>query len=96
MNESFWLKGVTNELELISTVLILYSDSQSVIHLSNSGFYERTKHIDVRLHFFRHVMANGWIKMEKMSTKDNLIDIMTNVVPVRKFKLTLDLLKVGV
>ena len=49
---AIWLKGIINELKIECCSMKLYCNSQSAIHLSkNSMFHERTKHIDVRLHF---------------------------------------------
>ena len=50
-------------------------------------FYERTKHIDVRYHFIRGVVAKGDIKVCKISTHDNTADMITKHVPVAKFEL---------
>ena len=44
----------------------MYGDSQSTIHLTkNQMFHEMTKHIDVRMHFFRDVIAQGAIILKK-------------------------------
>jgi hypothetical protein len=50
-------------------------------------FHERTKHIDVRYHFIRGVIAEGDIKVCKINTRDNPADILTKPVPGAKFKL---------
>ena len=56
-------------------------------------YHERTKHIDVRLHFIREVIADGLIDIRKICTDVNPADILTKVVPVNKFREALDLLK---
>ena len=40
-------------------------------------FHERTKHIDVRYHFVREIIAHGDIIVNKVGTQDNPIDMMT-------------------
>jgi hypothetical protein len=40
-------------------------------------FQERTKHIDVKYHFIRDVIAEGDIKVCKIGTCDNPADIST-------------------
>ena len=46
------LKGLMKELGKEQEDCILFSDSQSAIHLANnSSFYSRTKHNDVKYHF---------------------------------------------
>jgi hypothetical protein len=50
-------------------------------------FHERTKHIDVKYHYVREVIAEGRLKVLKISTHDNPADMMTKHVPVAKFEL---------
>lgn len=57
-------------------------------------FYERTKHIDVWYHFVRNIIASGDIVMDKVSTHNNLADIMTKSLPVAKFKHCLNLVSI--
>ena len=48
---------------------------------------ERTKHIDVRYHYIRDVVAEGKLKVCKISTHDNPADMMSKPVPTNKFEL---------
>ena len=74
----------------------MYCDSQSAIHLTkNQMFYERTKHINVRMHFIRDVIAHGAIVVKKIPMMDNLVDMMTKSVLKIKFKHCLDLIGVS-
>ncbi|RVW17191.1 hypothetical protein CK203_075951 [Vitis vinifera] len=41
-----------------------------------------TKHVDVRYHFIRETISSGTVKLEKISTTDNPIDMATKVLPV--------------
>ncbi|KAL5790409.1 hypothetical protein ACOSQ2_005297 [Xanthoceras sorbifolium] len=40
-------------------------------------FYERTKHIDVKFHFVRDIIAQGQVTVKKISTHDNPVDMLT-------------------
>ena len=63
----------------------LYSDSQSVIHLvNNSTFHSKTKHIQLWYHFIRSFLEDGQMKLEKIYTSQNLVDILTKVVTREK------------
>jgi hypothetical protein len=50
-------------------------------------FHEMTKHIDVKYHYVRDEVAQGKLKVCKISTHDNPADMMTKPVPVAKFEL---------
>ena len=58
-------------------------------------FHERTKHIDVRYHYIREVIAKGDVKVCKISTHNNPADMMTKPVPAAKFELCLDLVGIS-
>ncbi|XP_071913996.1 uncharacterized protein [Coffea arabica] len=57
-------------------------------------YHERTKHIDVKYHFIRDIIAEGKIHIQKINTKDNPADMFTKPHPVYKFKQCLDLIGV--
>ena len=62
--EAVWLQGLLKEAHLISNTVIVYSDSQSAIHLSkNPVYHERTKHVDVRFHYIRDLIASDVVKL---------------------------------
>lgn len=54
-------------------------------------FHERSKHIDVRLHFIKDEVNKGVIKMKKVSTEENAADMLTKALPTAKFKHCLEL-----
>ena len=86
--ESVWLKGLFAELCGDDSCITLFCDSQSAIYLTKDQmFHERTKHIDVKYHFVRDIVAQGKLKVCKISTHDNPADMMTKPVPVAKFEL---------
>jgi len=75
----------------------VYSDSQSAIHLSrNPVYHERIKHVDVRYHYVRDLVANGTVILLNMPTENNPFDMGTKVLTAMKFKHCLNLLHVGV
>ncbi|PHT59787.1 hypothetical protein CQW23_02150 [Capsicum baccatum] len=55
-------------------------------------FHKKTKHIDVRYHFVREIIARGDIVVSKINTHDNPADMMTKTLPSAKFEHCLDLI----
>ena len=52
IKEVIWLRGFLGELGFDQGKLVVNCDSQSAIHLTkNTMYHERTKHINIRLHF---------------------------------------------
>ena len=84
--EAIWLQGIPKEIQLLQGNVVVHSDSQSAIHLcKNLMYHERTKHVDVRYHFVRELVANGDIHIQKIFTEDNLADMGTKTVTAIKF-----------
>lgn len=95
IKEASWLKGLLCELNVLSHPVVVYSDSQSAIHLcKNPVFHERTKHIDVRMHFIRDIILKNSVVLEKIPTEFNPADMGTKVLPLNKFKSCLKMLKI--
>lgn len=52
IKEAIWLKGLTKELRSDSGDIMVHYHNQSALHLmKNRMFYERSKHIDIKLQF---------------------------------------------
>jgi hypothetical protein len=73
----------------------LWVDNQSAIRLvKNPEMHSRTKHIGVRFHYIRDQVANGQIKVEYISTTQQLADCLTK--PLMKTKLEENRQKLGI
>ncbi|XP_031257797.1 secreted RxLR effector protein 161-like [Pistacia vera] len=93
--EATWLQGILKEADLLNGTTIVYSDSQSAIHLSkNPVYHERTEHVDVRHHFVRDLIAKGEINLLKVPTEESPADMRTKVMNTGKFKHCLNLLHI--
>eukprot|EP00253_Pinus_taeda_P026692 PITA_26692 len=85
--EAIWLKGLLDEIGRTQEKVNVLCDSQSAIHLAtNPAYHSRTKHIDVRYHFLRHVIDGGKVALQKVHTRENCVDIFTNPVTVEKLR----------
>ena len=58
VKEAIWLRGLVSELGFSQDISTVYWDSQSAIFLTkNDMFHAKTKHIDVKYHFIRYIVA---------------------------------------
>lgn len=84
------------ELGIAQDSITVYCDNQSDIHLSKHQVYhERSKHIDVRLHFIRDVIDTSVVLVKKVASEGNTTDVFTKTLPLAKFKHSLDLIGFG-
>lgn len=67
--EAIWLKGLLDEIGRMQEKVNVFCDSQSAIHLAtNPAYHSKTKHIDVRYHFVRHIIEGGKVVLKKVRT----------------------------
>jgi hypothetical protein len=65
-----------------STIYVLKGDNQSSIAIATDPKYRhRTKHIEVHYHYVREQVERGLIKLEYVSTKEMLADVLTKPLP---------------
>jgi hypothetical protein len=60
------------------------------------AWVKRSKHIDVKYHYVRDIVAQDKLKVYKISTDDNLVDMMTKPISVAKFELCSSLVGITV
>jgi hypothetical protein len=87
--EVIWLKGLYAEFCEDTSCITLFCDSQSAIYLTKDQmFHERTKHIDIKYHYNWEIVAEGKLRVCKISTCFNLADMMSKTIPGSKIKLS--------
>ncbi|KAH9685181.1 Integrase catalytic domain-containing protein [Citrus sinensis] len=92
IKEAIWLKGMLKELGVEQKSMVIHCDSQSAICLSkNQTHLERTKHIDIKLHFIRLEVSKATVKLQKIHTDNNVADMLTKAIPGAKFMFCLNL-----
>lgn len=88
------MKGLAAELGYGKDHIVLHCDSQSAIYLVKPQvFHERSKYIDVRVHFIRDIVSSGAVKVQKISTDENPADMLTKAVSSSKYNHCLELVK---
>jgi hypothetical protein len=96
VKEALWLTGLVKELGIQQVGVPLYCDSQSAIYLAkNQVYHARTKHIDVRFHKIRELVATSELLLEKVHTSENAAYMLTKPITTDKFKHCLDLTNVS-
>eukprot|EP00253_Pinus_taeda_P004634 PITA_04634 len=83
--EAIWLKGILHEIGRTQERMNVLCDNQSAIHLAtNPTYHNKTKHIDVRYHFLRHVSDGRKLALKKVHTRENHADVFTKQVTIEK------------
>jgi hypothetical protein len=86
--EVIWLRKLLTglfDLEMRETA-ILY-DNQSCIKMTeNHVFHDRSKHIEIRYHFIRDMVQRGALKLQYISTDEQVVDVMTKPLSRVKFE----------
>ncbi|XP_071712478.1 uncharacterized mitochondrial protein AtMg00810-like [Rutidosis leptorrhynchoides] len=83
VSESCWLRNILLELRCpLSKATIVFCDNVSAIFLSrNPVQHQRTKHIEMDIHFVREKVARGQIRVLHIPTRFQLADIFTKGLP---------------
>ena len=69
-----------------SSVPILYGDNKSAIAMAiNDAMHNRSKHIDIRHHFIRDAITAGRIKIEWVSSQEQIADVLTKTMGAGPF-----------
>ncbi|XP_047978661.1 1,8-cineole synthase, chloroplastic-like [Salvia hispanica] len=78
--EMVWLQSFLDELGKENKSSRLYSDSQSAIFLAkNPAFHSRTKHVELKYHYIRHLVEMKILQLEKILGSENPADMFTKI-----------------
>ena len=85
--EAIWLRHLLSGLGIFQNdPSVIFEDNQSCIQVAkHPKSHSRTKHIDIRHHFLRDKIEQKEIKLEYVSTTENLADILTKPLSSPKF-----------
>jgi hypothetical protein len=81
--EVTWLRQLLQELHApLRRTALVYCDNISTVYMSSNPVqHQRTKHIEIDLHFVRELVALGDIRVLHVPTSSQHADIFTNVLP---------------
>ncbi|XP_071719245.1 uncharacterized mitochondrial protein AtMg00810-like [Rutidosis leptorrhynchoides] len=96
VSESCWLHNILLEIRCpISKATIVFCDNVSAIFLSgNPVKHQRTKHIEMDIHFVREKVARGQVRVLHVPTQFQIADIFTKGLPLVLFEAFRDSLNV--
>ena len=86
--EATWLRQLLLELHAPSRrASLVYCDNISVVYMfSNPVQHQRTKHIEIDLHFVRERVALGDVRVMHVPTSAQYADIFTKGLPTSLFQ----------
>ncbi|GJR91808.1 copia protein, partial [Tanacetum coccineum] len=86
--QALWMKQALVDYAIKLDDIPVICDNKGAIDLSkNPVLHSRTKHIEIRHHFFRDNVQKGNISIEKVSFEDKIVDILTKPLKREPFNL---------
>ncbi|GJZ82660.1 ribonuclease H-like domain-containing protein [Tanacetum coccineum] len=81
--ETAWLRNLLCELHSpLSTVTLVYCDNASAVYMSaNPVQHQRTKHIEIDIHFVRDMVTAGQVRVLHVPSHFQYADIFTKGLP---------------
>ena len=85
--ELYWLRMLFKELAIgMFHIPAIWCDNIGAIALaSNPVFHARTKHVEVDYHFIREKVCNNDIKIQHVSTIDQIANVFTKGQTAQRF-----------
>ncbi|GJV34326.1 ribonuclease H-like domain-containing protein [Tanacetum coccineum] len=82
-----WIWNLLRELHTpLSSVTIVYCDNVSAVYLSSNPVqHQRTKHIEIDIHFVRDLVATGQVRVLHVPSRFQYADIFTKGLPSTLF-----------
>lgn len=85
--ETTWLRNLLRELHTpLSTAIIVYCDNVSAVYMTaNPVHHQRTKHVEIDIHFVRDKVAIGHVRVLHVLSRFQYADIFTKCLPTLLF-----------
>ncbi|GJY91284.1 ribonuclease H-like domain-containing protein [Tanacetum coccineum] len=86
--ETVWLRNLLRELHSpLSTAILVYCDNVSAVYMSvNPVQHQRTKHIEIDIHFVRDMVTAGQVRVLHVPSRFQYADIFTKGLPSTLFE----------
>jgi hypothetical protein len=85
--EAVWLRKLLSGLfDQMLDPTVIYCDNQSCLRLSeNPVFHDKSKHIEIKYFYIRDLVRDGAVKLQYVSTDEQVADILTKPLSRMKF-----------
>jgi hypothetical protein len=86
--EAIWLRMLLTDLfDLEMEATMILCDNQSCIKMmENLAFHDESKHIEIQYLFIRDMLQRGAIKLQYLSTDEQVADVLTKPLSHVKFE----------
>ena len=86
--QAIWLRRLLKDLnqQQVQATRVFCDNVSAVALTKNPVMHGRTKHIEIKHHFIRELVAEGEIKLEVCKSEDQLADILTKALSPTKFE----------
>ncbi|GKA91567.1 ribonuclease H-like domain-containing protein [Tanacetum coccineum] len=86
--ETAWLRNLLCELHSpLSTATLIYCDNVSAVYMpANPVQHQRTKHIEIDIHFVRDMVTAGQVRVLQVPSRYQYADIFTKGLPSALFE----------
>ncbi|GJU52734.1 ribonuclease H-like domain-containing protein [Tanacetum coccineum] len=86
--ETAWVRNLLRELHSpLMTATLVYCDNVSAVYMStNPAQYQRTKHIEIDIHFVRDMVTVGHVRVLRVLCRFQYADIFTKELPFALFE----------
>ncbi|GJY79712.1 ribonuclease H-like domain-containing protein [Tanacetum coccineum] len=88
VSKTYWLRNLLRELHTpLTSATLVYYDNVSAVYLScNPVQHQRTKHIEIDIHFVRDLVAAGQVLVLHVPSCYQFVDIFTKRLPSALFE----------
>nr|GEW68071.1 ribonuclease H-like domain-containing protein [Tanacetum cinerariifolium] len=88
ISKNCWLRNLLLELHtLLSSTTLVYCDNARAVYLScNLVQHQRTKHIEIHIHFIHDLVAAGEVRVLHVPSRYQFVNILTNGLPSALFE----------
>nr|GFA03606.1 ribonuclease H-like domain-containing protein [Tanacetum cinerariifolium] len=86
--ETSWIRNLLRELHSsLSTATLVYFNNVSAVYMSaNPVQHQRTKHIEIDIHFVRDMVTAGHVRVLHVLSRFQYADIFTKGLPTALFE----------